>query len=179
MVVLKGMFTLEELEKEPELLIELKEDVREEAATLGEVTSIVIYDVSAANILSHPSSSIERSVRTQTLVAPRAETHAVSVADRQKEPDGVMTIKFKSGISAQACIQKMDGRYFGGQRVCLLDPLSGSIADGQISAAVYTGRERFKRSGAGGLDDDDDEESEQRRLDNFAHWLVEGENEEV
>ena len=41
--------------------------------------------------------------------------------DRQKEPDGVMTIKFKSGISAQACIQKMDGRYFGGQRVSLAD----------------------------------------------------------
>ena len=53
------MFTLEELEKEPELLIELKEDVREEAATLGEVTSVVIYDVSATNTLSHPSSSIE------------------------------------------------------------------------------------------------------------------------
>ena len=55
MVVLKGMFTLEELEKEPELLIELKEDVREEAATLGEVTSVVIYDVSAAETLLSPS----------------------------------------------------------------------------------------------------------------------------
>jgi HIV Tat-specific factor 1 len=89
-----------------------------------------------------------------------------------------MTIKFKNGISAQACIQKMDGRYFGGQRVCLVYDADGYQIDGQISAAVYTGRERFKRSGAGGLDDDD-EESEQKRLDNFAHWLVDGENEEV
>lgn len=45
MVVLKGMFKLEDLEKEPELLIELKEDVREEAETLGEVTSVILYDV--------------------------------------------------------------------------------------------------------------------------------------
>jgi len=45
-VVLKGMFVPEDLEKEPELLLELKEDVREEAETLGAVTSVVLYDVS-------------------------------------------------------------------------------------------------------------------------------------
>ncbi len=43
---MKGMFKLEDLEKEPELLIELKEDVREEAETLGQVTSVILYDVS-------------------------------------------------------------------------------------------------------------------------------------
>lgn len=45
-VVLKYMFRLKELEEEPELLLELKEDVREEAETLGAVTSVVLYDVS-------------------------------------------------------------------------------------------------------------------------------------
>ena len=50
-VVLKGMFLLEDLEKEPELLIELKEEVREEAATLGEVTSVILYDVSGQCLL--------------------------------------------------------------------------------------------------------------------------------
>lgn len=49
-VVLKGMFLLEDLEKEPGLLIELKEDVREEASTLGEVTSVILYDVSGFGI---------------------------------------------------------------------------------------------------------------------------------
>lgn len=49
-VVLKGMFSLEDLEKEPGLLIELKEEVREEAATLGEVTSVILYDVSVRNV---------------------------------------------------------------------------------------------------------------------------------
>lgn len=49
-VVLKGMFLLEDLEKEPELLLELKDDVREEAETLGAVTSVVLYDVSRRSI---------------------------------------------------------------------------------------------------------------------------------
>jgi HIV Tat-specific factor 1 len=43
---LKHTFTLEELEEDATLLIDLKEDVREEAETLGEVTSITIFDVS-------------------------------------------------------------------------------------------------------------------------------------
>lgn len=44
-VVLKHMFTLKELEEDPSLLLDLKEDVREECETLGEVTSVVLYDV--------------------------------------------------------------------------------------------------------------------------------------
>ena len=44
-VVLKHMFTLAELEEDPSLLLDLKEDVREECATLGDVTNVVLYDV--------------------------------------------------------------------------------------------------------------------------------------
>jgi len=44
-VVLKHMFTLEDLEKDESLLLDLKEDVREECSTLGEVTNVVLYDV--------------------------------------------------------------------------------------------------------------------------------------
>ena len=46
-VVLKHMFTTEELEEDASLLLDLKEDVREECSTLGEVTNVVLYDVSA------------------------------------------------------------------------------------------------------------------------------------
>ena len=46
-VVLKGMFSLDKLEKDPALLLELKEDVREEAESLGQVTSLILYDVRA------------------------------------------------------------------------------------------------------------------------------------
>ena len=48
-VVLKHMFTLEELEKDATLLLDLKEEVREEAETLGEVTNVVLYDVSSTS----------------------------------------------------------------------------------------------------------------------------------
>lgn len=47
-VVLKGMFKKEDLEKDPGLLIELKEDVREEAESLGQVTSVILYDVGSS-----------------------------------------------------------------------------------------------------------------------------------
>lgn len=44
-VVLKYMFTLQELEEDASLLLDLKEDVREECSMLGEVTNVVLYDV--------------------------------------------------------------------------------------------------------------------------------------
>ena len=44
-VVLKHMFTLAELDEDPSLLLDLKEDVREECAILGDVTNVVLYDV--------------------------------------------------------------------------------------------------------------------------------------
>ncbi|WVF65672.1 hypothetical protein IAT40_000403 [Kwoniella sp. CBS 6097] len=124
-VVLKGMFTLGDLEKDPGLLLELKEDVRDEAETLGKVTNVVLYD---------------------------------------KEEDGVMTIKFKDPIAAQACVMKMNNRFFDGRR---------------IYAGIFTGKERYRKSG-GTRDFGDDEEGDQeerQRLDNFAQWLVEGDGE--
>lgn len=48
--ILKHMFTLEELEADPTLLLDLKEDIREECEKVGEVTNVIIYDVST---LSH------------------------------------------------------------------------------------------------------------------------------
>jgi len=50
-VVLKHMFTLDELEEDPSLLLDLKEDVREECATLGDVTNVVLYDVRELPVL--------------------------------------------------------------------------------------------------------------------------------
>ena len=75
-----------------------------------------------------------------------------------------MTVKFKSSAAAQACVMKMNGRYFDGRR---------------IYAGIFTGRERYKRSGKGGVGAEEDEDKDEReRLDNFAQWLVDGEGEE-
>ncbi|KAJ7680313.1 hypothetical protein DFH06DRAFT_1162606 [Mycena polygramma] len=117
-VVLKHMFTLQRLEEDASLLLDLKEDVREECASLGEVTNVVLYD---------------------------------------KEPEGVMTVKFRDPISAQACVVKMNGRFFDGLRV---------------EASLYSGKQRFKRSGAGDEIEGDSDDAEKKRLDSFAQWLL-------
>ncbi|KAI0315475.1 hypothetical protein OF83DRAFT_353516 [Amylostereum chailletii] len=116
-VVLKHMFTLKELEEDASLMLDLKEDVREECEMLGDVTNVVLYD---------------------------------------REPDGVMTVKFREPLSAQACVVKMHGRFFSGRRV---------------EASLWAGKSRFKRSGAG-EDYEDNEDGEKKRLDDFARWLL-------
>lgn len=46
MVVLKHMFTVKELDEDPGLALDLKEEVREEAESVGTVTNVTLYDVS-------------------------------------------------------------------------------------------------------------------------------------
>lgn len=43
-VVLKHMFTLQELEADPAASLEIKEDIRDECSKLGEVTNVVLFD---------------------------------------------------------------------------------------------------------------------------------------
>ncbi|KIJ39912.1 hypothetical protein M422DRAFT_780920 [Sphaerobolus stellatus SS14] len=117
-VVLKYMFTLKELEEDATLLLDLKEDVREECE-LGDVTNVVLYD---------------------------------------KEPDGVMTVKFRDPISAQACVLKMNGRFFAGR---------------QVEASLFTGGERFQRSGVGEDPDDESTAKEgKKQLYDSAQWIM-------
>lgn len=64
-VVLKHMFTLQELDEDPTLLLDLKEDVREECSNLGEVTNVVLYDVRPPFLSSAWSHGISCSERTR------------------------------------------------------------------------------------------------------------------
>lgn len=91
-VILSHMFTLEELEEDPAVLLEIKEDVREECAKLGTVTNVALFD---------------------------------------KEPDGIVSVKFLDAQSAQSCIKLMHGRSFDGRTV---------------EAFLATGKEKFKRT---------------------------------
>lgn len=43
-VVLKHMFTLQELEEDPAAILDIKEDIREECEKLGHVTNVVLFD---------------------------------------------------------------------------------------------------------------------------------------
>lgn len=44
-VILRHMFAPEDIEKDASLLLDLKEDVRDECSSLGEVTNVTLYDV--------------------------------------------------------------------------------------------------------------------------------------
>ena len=52
----------------------------------------------------------------------------------------------------------MQGRFFAGRR---------------IEGFLYTGKQRFKRSGHGDDFDGDTDTAEKKRLDDFAKWLME------
>ncbi|GAA5917803.1 hypothetical protein JCM6882_004551 [Rhodosporidiobolus microsporus] len=130
-VVLEGMFTAKELEEDPTLLLDLKEDVREECEKLGEVTNVTLYD---------------------------------------KEDPGIITVRYKDDIGAQACVVKMHNRFFGGRT---------------ISAFPMDGSKRYRKSGGGGAEDvlkgtglgDEEEgadEKEEERLKKYADWLEKG-----
>ncbi|KAG6324646.1 hypothetical protein E4U22_000458 [Claviceps purpurea] len=51
-VILRHMFTLQELREDPAALLEIKEDIRDECAKLGTVTSVVLYDEEPDGIVS-------------------------------------------------------------------------------------------------------------------------------
>ncbi|RKP26699.1 hypothetical protein SYNPS1DRAFT_13841, partial [Syncephalis pseudoplumigaleata] len=51
-VILKHMFTMEEIDEDPTLLLDLKMDIRSEAEKLGEVTNVIIYDKSPEGVCS-------------------------------------------------------------------------------------------------------------------------------
>ncbi|KAG9320238.1 hypothetical protein KVV02_005859 [Mortierella alpina] len=50
--ILKHMFTIQELEADPTLLLDLKEDIREECEKMGEVTNVIIYDHHPEGVVS-------------------------------------------------------------------------------------------------------------------------------
>ncbi|KAI9142042.1 hypothetical protein BKA69DRAFT_1016884, partial [Paraphysoderma sedebokerense] len=51
-VILKHMFTLEELDKDPAALLDIKEDVRGECEKFGEVTNVILYDNEPDGVMS-------------------------------------------------------------------------------------------------------------------------------
>ncbi|KAF2176740.1 hypothetical protein K469DRAFT_755462 [Zopfia rhizophila CBS 207.26] len=51
-VIMKNLFTLEELDEEPEALLEIKDEVRQLAEKYGEVTNVVLYDRETEGIVT-------------------------------------------------------------------------------------------------------------------------------
>ncbi|KAH8808307.1 hypothetical protein F5884DRAFT_732586 [Xylogone sp. PMI_703] len=51
-VILKHMFTLQELEEDPAAMLDIKEDIREECSKIGDVTNVVLYDLEEEGVAS-------------------------------------------------------------------------------------------------------------------------------
>lgn len=92
-VVMKHMFTLQELEDDPTAILDIKEDIREECEKLGEITNVVLYDEEPDGIVS---------VRFKDPTAAKA---CVSVSKNNKFMFAMLTY------------QVMNGRSFGGRQV--------------------------------------------------------------
>jgi len=119
-MILKNMFTVEEIEEDPSLILDLKEDVRTECENFGEVTNVVLYE---------------------------------------KNPEGVISVRFKDELSVLICIRKMNGRYFAGKR---------------IVAEVYDGKTKYK------VDNplENKEEEERKRSERYRQFLNQQEKQE-
>ena len=74
-VILKHMFTLQELEEDPAAILDIKEDIREECSKLGEVTNVTLYDKEADGVAS---------VR---YVTPEAAQACIRVSNLAKAPN--------------------------------------------------------------------------------------------
>ncbi|KAF9166084.1 hypothetical protein DFQ26_008754 [Actinomortierella ambigua] len=57
--ILKHMFTTQEMEADPTLILDLKEDIREECEKLGEVTNVIIYDQHPDGVVSVKFKDVE------------------------------------------------------------------------------------------------------------------------
>ncbi|PYH44418.1 U2 snRNP complex subunit CUS2 [Aspergillus saccharolyticus JOP 1030-1] len=81
-----------------------------------------------------------------------------------KEPEGVVSVRFHDPEAARNCVKMMDGRYFGGTRV---------------EAYISDGREKFRKTNEkrAALEDlaekglDAEDSDEEQRLDEFGTWL--------
>ncbi|ORX47928.1 hypothetical protein BCR36DRAFT_355443 [Piromyces finnis] len=119
-MILKNMFSVQELEEDPSLILDLKEDVRTECENFGEVTNVVLYE---------------------------------------KNPEGVISVRFKDELSVLLCIRKMNGRYFAGKR---------------IIAEVHDGKTKYKVNNPL----EDKEEEERKRSERYRQFLNQQESQE-
>lgn len=110
-VVLKGMFSIDEMVENPGLKEELEEDVETECQKLGGVDKVRVFHTN---------------------------------------PEGVIVVKYKEAKHATACVDTMNGRWFGGR---------------QISAEKWDGITDFQ------VKYKETEEEQQARLDMYAAEL--------
>ncbi|KAK2752764.1 hypothetical protein FQN55_005896 [Onygenales sp. PD_40] len=147
-VILKHMFTLQELEEDPAAILDIKEDIRQECSKLGEVTNVVLYDKEEAGVASVRFSNAEFA------------NACVQVSTLKTKHMGDNLI--------QTHMQKMDGRFFSGTRV------EAYIADGSERFKKSNAKKAAALEAVDadeGWEGDHPSDEEAKRLDKFGSWL--------
>jgi len=108
-VILKGMFSLEEMEADLEGAKTLRAEIEVEAKKIGETEKVTVFE---------------------------------------RNPEGVVAVKFKLPASAEECIGIMNDRFFGGRQI---------TCDFWDGATNYVVKETA--------------EKEEARLESFGNWL--------
>ncbi|RKF60953.1 Splicing factor U2AF-associated protein 2 [Erysiphe neolycopersici] len=70
-VILKHMFTLQELAEDPAAMLDIKEDIREECSKLGEVTNVILYDMEEDGVVSVRFSTVDAAIACVQLMNKR------------------------------------------------------------------------------------------------------------
>lgn len=125
-VVLKHAFTLAELEADPGAAIELKEDIRDEAESIGTVTNVTLYDVSGQET---PGGGLDLAGLSGQLTE-RGRGHHHNQVPGCHLGTSVYPCEYNATDHVQIALslfdiwnQKMNGRFFGGQQVSLSSPI--------------------------------------------------------
>lgn len=146
-ILLKHLFTPQELQEEPELLLEIKDDIREECNQFGStVTSVVLYDLEEEGIVSVKFAKGSR---------------------LDNGGDGAKT--FAGPAAARAAARKMNGRYFAGKTVLAY------LVEGKIKG--FKRSDRGQQADDEGDDDPDAEDESGGgggKRDGFGTWLQQG-----
>ncbi|MCJ1273653.1 hypothetical protein MMC21_001446 [Puttea exsequens] len=103
-VILKHMFTLEELEEDPAAILDIKEDIREECSKMGTVTNVVLFDKEPDGVASVRFGNAEEAEECVRVMNGR---HFSGMVVEAYIADG--SEKFKKSSEKKAAIQDDEG----------------------------------------------------------------------
>ncbi|KAI9811924.1 MAG: hypothetical protein M1832_000666 [Thelocarpon impressellum] len=106
-VILKHLFTLQELEEDPAAMLDIKEDIRDECEKLGPVTNVVLFDGEPDGVVSVRFASEEaakacvRSMHNRLFSGQRIQASIATGAEKwRRGHDVTVPITHDAGLSA-------------------------------------------------------------------------------
>ena len=146
-MILKHMFTLAELTADPAAMLDIKEDIREECAKLGDVTNVVLYDLEEDGVASVRFSSPEAARECVRVMDGRffAGTKVVAYVAKGEQ-------KFRKSSAKKADVDEdeVEGGDKAAEEGKRLDAFGKWLEEGDKEAVVDD--EEEAKNGDGGLE---------------------------